>query len=138
MVFMAKISTQASNALVILEKLGRMAYKKINVENRKPFDVSWKSLKTNGRINPIKIFFKEEKVQCFKLNLSESSAKLMLGTIDYIAYCIEQEEFESLRVESGHIYINIKYEDLNTLTFEIFLHKDKLQISILAEPVQGR
>lgn len=135
---MAKISTQASNTLVVLERLGRMAYKRVNTDDKKPFDDTWKCFKTNGRINPLKLFFKADKVQNFKLNLCEGTAKMMLGIIAYIAYCVENEEYESLRVEQNRIYINMKYPDFESLTFDVFLHRDKLNLSILAEPAVER
>lgn len=136
---MAKISTQASNTIVVLEKLGKIAYKKFNVDEKSTFSDVWRGFKSDkGRINPVKIFVKSGKVQNFKLNLSESSARLLLSVMAYLAYCVEVEEYESLRVENNHIWMNIHYDDFESITYEVFLHRDKLGLIVLAEPGEER
>lgn len=131
---MAGVSVQASNMLKVVEKLGRMAYKKMPEVKEVAFEDYWQNFKTKNKLEPKKVFFKSDKVKTYKINLSESNAKLILSIMAYMAACLDAEEYESVRLENNRIWMNLKYDTFECLTLDAFLHKDKLCLSILAEP----
>lgn len=130
---MDNLTMHEKKCLTFTEKMAYLAYKKIEKADKEPFDVLWKAYKEKYKIDAYSIFFKEHKTKSLKLNLCETNALNMFTIIAYIAQQIEKEEYESARLEMKNLYISIKMKNDELLIIELFIHKDKMAITVLAE-----
>ena len=130
---MDNLTMHEKKCLAFTEKMAYLAYKKIEKADKEPFDILWKAYKEKYKIDAYSIFFKEHKTKSLKLNLCETNALNMFTIIAYIAQQIEKEEYESARLEMKNLYISIKMKNDELLIIELFIYKDKMAITVLAE-----
>lgn len=130
---MENLTVQEKKCLAFTERMANMAYKKIEKADKETFDILWKAYKGKYLIDAYNIFFKEHKTKSLKINLCETNALNIFSIIAYIAHQIEREEYESTRLEMKNLYISIKMKSDELLIIELFIHKDKLAITVLAE-----
>lgn len=130
---MSDLTMQEKKCLIFTEKMAKMAYKKIEKSDKEPFDILWGAYKEKYKIDAYEIFFKEHKSKSMKLNMCDTNALNMFTIIAYIAQQIEKENYESMRLEDRNLYISIKMKNNELLIMELFIHKDKMAITVLAE-----